>query len=275
MHQRPAAGLLIGILILAGCKTADTGGSESGKNKNGLADGPGLGSSLSALNPFAAKTKVEVPAGPTQAPEPSKQSAGNPRPTPAETIAKTNAATTAKAALKQGEKTPKAKKPDDPECVATETVPPKKKRPAKEALAMQSPDGPPLKATTSNALKLVADGQPLASNRLGTGTSLSLANHMGAEKAGGVSANLPDAGAPTARQPSLKTPLTLRLSDWIADDAAHQAWRQKHLEKLGQTDTAKAEEPKPTPAPEVATLTRYVFNPKTGEMEKVEAPASK
>ena len=275
MHQRPAAGLLIGIFILAGCKTADIGGSESGGHKNSPTGGPGLGSSLNALNPFAAKNTPELPAGPTQTLEPSKQSSGKTRPLPAATVAQTCADEAAKTAAKRGEKSPQLKKPVDPEFVAKETILPKKKRPAKEALTLQSPDGAALNSISENALKLGADGQPLAANRPPKTPSLSLADRRNDEKADGVSADLPDAGAPTARQPALKSPLTLRLGDWITDDAAHQAWRQKHLEKLTQPAPPKVEEPRPPPAPKVTTLTRYVFNPKTGEIEKVEAPVTK
>lgn len=280
--------LLITILTFVGCKTVDSAGltiasgsgngSDGGRGKSNRGGEPGLGSSLSALNPFAAKDPGEVPAAPDKVTEAKKLSSEKPRPPKRATVTPKNSAPVARSAAKPVEKTAQAKQGGDGTTVTKENPSANNKNSAnnktsaQEALAVKILDGPTIKTATPNALTLDAKGQPLTSNRPGTRPSLSLADRPSGEKAAGLNANLPDAGSTTARQAPVKTPLSLRLSDWLADDDAHQAWRQKHLAKLAQTPASEPLPPAAPAAPKAAALTRYIFNPKTGELEKVEAP---
>jgi hypothetical protein len=55
---------------------------------------------------------------------------------------------------------------------------------------------------------------------------------------GNLTAALPDVGDPKAPA-SARSPLAFRLSDWLTDEKAHQAWREKHLAKINDAQAAR------------------------------------
>ena len=90
---------------------------------------------------------------------------------------------------------------------------------------------------------------------------------------GNLTASLP--AIPDAKTPAVaKPPLAFRLSEWISDEKAHQAWRDKHLAKLTEAPVIREKEQAKLRA---TVISRYVLNEKTGVLEKlettIEAPA--
>jgi hypothetical protein len=84
-----------------------------------------------------------------------------------------------------------------------------------------------------------------------------------------LTASLP--AIPEARpQPVAKPPLAFRLSEWISDEKAHQAWREKHMAKITEAPVVRE---KTQEKLRTTVISRYVLNEKTGELEKVEVPA--
>ncbi len=83
---------------------------------------------------------------------------------------------------------------------------------------------------------------------------------------GNLTASLP--AIPDAKTPAVaKPPLAFRLSEWISDEKAHQAWRDKHLAKLTEAPVIREKEQAKLRA---TVISRYVLNEKTGVLEKVE-----
>ena len=87
--------------------------------------------------------------------------------------------------------------------------------------------------------------------------------------AGNLTANLPDIADPKAPA-AAKPPLAFRLSEWISDERAHQAWREKHLAKINEAPIVRE---KVQEKLRTTVISRYVLNEKTGLIEKVEVPA--
>ena len=94
---------------------------------------------------------------------------------------------------------------------------------------------------------LSGDGQPTAASSILTATLPAI----------------PDAKTPAVAKP----PLAFRLSEWISDEKAHQAWRDKHLAKLTEAPVVREKEQEKL---RTTVISRYVLNEKTGALEKIE-----
>jgi hypothetical protein len=68
-----------------------------------------------------------------------------------------------------------------------------------------------------------------------------------------------------------RIPLPFRLSEWISDEQAHKAWRDKQVEKLSDEARHRLEQQQKLHG----TITRFKINEQTGEIEKVAEPTVK
>ena len=68
-----------------------------------------------------------------------------------------------------------------------------------------------------------------------------------------------------------RIPLPFRLSEWISDEQAHKAWRDKQVEKLSDEARHRLEQQQKLHG----TIARFKINEQTGEIEKVAEPTEK
>ncbi len=89
-----------------------------------------------------------------------------------------------------------------------------------------------------------------------------------AASAQGVAIN--GAGGNVSSKPRI--PLPFRLSEWISDEQAHKAWREKQVEKLSDEARNRLEQQQKIHG----AIARFKINEQTGEIEKVaEQPEKK
>lgn len=243
-----AFGLLLGGLLLSGCQTPDPTALTGLTPGGGIGGGPASVTTDAPANKPKVKVKPEKRPGDkpvAKTPKPSTPQASAPSHSETKTadmaagraidIASTPAAETSPAA-----QTSVGSRPG--QSVADATDRPPRRSDANPRLEVPTAQGRvPASRTT---LSIDTADAPAVANKSASTRGISVSEGKMATKTEGNRADLPAAGEDAGARAN-KTPLTLKLGDWLTDDAAHLAWRKKRLEKITPPPEPAAEQTPP------------------------------